>query len=99
MAPIAINETKSVANGHPLKATSRSFHPAGAHDDSHYHASSSRDAINSEANYAAHNYHPLPVVFARASGCSVWDPVRNLQLKLLQSFADFGLFTGRKTLS
>ncbi len=28
-----------------------------------------------EATYAAHNYHPLQVVFARASGCSVWDPV------------------------
>jgi ornithine--oxo-acid transaminase len=73
MAPIAIDETKKVANGTPLKATARSFH------DSRYHASASRDAIAAEDTYAAHNYHPIPVVFARASGCSVWDPVRNPQ--------------------
>lgn len=76
MAPIAIDETKNVGNGTTLKATAQSFHPAVTPVNSHYHASSSRDAIETEATYAAHNYHPLPVVFARASGCSVWDPVR-----------------------
>jgi len=79
MAPIAIDETKRVLNGTPLKATARSFHPAGAPNASRYHEPSSKDAITAEAAYAAHNYHPLPVVFARASGCSVWDPVRNPQ--------------------
>jgi hypothetical protein len=40
-----------------------------------YHATSSQQAVDAEAQYAAHNYHPLPVVFARAKGTSVWDPV------------------------
>jgi ornithine--oxo-acid transaminase len=81
MAPIAIDETKNVPNGTLLKATARSFRPAGGLDASRYHAPSSKGAIAAEAAYAAHNYHPLPVVFARASGCSVWDPVRNPQPK------------------
>jgi ornithine--oxo-acid transaminase len=38
------------------------------------HAASSAAAIAAESEYAAHNYHPLPVVFARASGVNVWDP-------------------------
>lgn len=38
------------------------------------HASSSTSAIHDEHEYAAHNYHPLPVVFARAKGTKVWDP-------------------------
>jgi len=45
------------------------------HRDDRYHAQSSSEAISAEAEYAAHNYHPLPVVFARAQGASVWDPV------------------------
>jgi ornithine--oxo-acid transaminase len=79
MAPIAIDETKNVPNGTLPKATARSFRAAGGLDASRYHAPSSKSAIATEAAYAAHNYHPLPVVFARASGCSVWDPVRNPQ--------------------
>jgi ornithine--oxo-acid transaminase len=42
---------------------------------SRYHTSSSSQAFDEEAKYAAHNYHPLPVVFAKALGVSVWDPV------------------------
>jgi ornithine--oxo-acid transaminase len=34
----------------------------------------SRDVIQREGKYSAHNYHPLPVVFARASGVHVYDP-------------------------
>jgi ornithine--oxo-acid transaminase len=40
------------------------------------HAASSKEAMDIEAKFAAHNYHPLPVVFARAKGVEVWDPVR-----------------------
>lgn len=35
---------------------------------------SSEQAMELEAAYGAHNYHPLPVVIARAKGCRVWDP-------------------------
>lgn len=78
MAPIAINDTAPSPNGNgasELKATARAFHPTGTPDPSRYHAASSGEAMKSEAQYAAHNYHPLPVVISRGAGVSVWDPV------------------------
>ncbi|MDG2342102.1 MAG: ornithine--oxo-acid transaminase [Cytophagales bacterium] len=33
----------------------------------------SKDAINLEDKYGAHNYHPLPVVLSRGEGIHVWD--------------------------
>ena len=79
MAPAAILQTNNHAdgvttNGTTLKATAPSFHPTGTPDPSKYHATSTDEAINSEHTHAAHNYHPLPIVFSRAAGCSVWDP-------------------------
>lgn len=35
---------------------------------------SSREAIELEEKYGAHNYHPLPVVLAKGQGVHVWDP-------------------------
>lgn len=35
---------------------------------------SSKELIDMENKYSAHNYHPLPVVFHKASGVNVWDP-------------------------
>ena len=35
---------------------------------------SSKEAINLEEKYGAHNYHPLPVVIAKGEGAKVWDP-------------------------
>ena len=74
MAPSATHVANSQANGTTLKATAQSFHPTGTPDPSRYHTASSSEAIHSEHAYAAHNYHPLPIVFAVASGTSVWDP-------------------------
>ncbi|MCT4580608.1 MAG: ornithine--oxo-acid transaminase [Flavobacteriales bacterium] len=34
---------------------------------------SSKDAIELEDKYGAHNYHPLPVVLAKGEGVHVWD--------------------------
>ena len=62
MAPGAIQtEAAPASNGTPLKATARAFHPTGTPDPSKYHASSSAEATATEAKYAAHNYHPLPI--------------------------------------
>lgn len=62
MAPGAIqNDTAAAANGTTLKPTARSFHPTGTPDPAKYHSASSKDAIHTEAEYAAHNYHPLPI--------------------------------------
>lgn len=62
MAPIATNSGREKIS----KTT-------GTLDSSNYHASSAEEAIKAENVYAAHNYHPLPIVFARARGCEVWD--------------------------
>ena len=35
---------------------------------------SSKEAIELEEKYGAHNYHPLPVVIAKGLGAKVWDP-------------------------
>ncbi|KAJ9250120.1 hypothetical protein DTO207G8_6256 [Paecilomyces variotii] len=54
---------------------------------SNYHAASTEAAITAEKEYAAHNYHPLPVVFARASGTSVWDPEGRHYLDFLSAYS------------
>lgn len=54
---------------------------------SKYHAASSEEAIHSEHIYAAHNYHPLPIVFSRASGASVWDPEGKHYLDFLSAYS------------
>jgi len=81
MAPGLVTNDINGTNGHvhvvensTLKATAPSFNPTGTPDSSHYHASSTEEAFHDEHTYAAHNYHPLPIVFARAAGCKVWDP-------------------------
>ena len=88
MAPIATPVEEPV-NGHgtQLKATAPSFHPTGTPDPSKYHSSSSEAAIHAEHTYAAHNYHPLPIVFARASGTSVWDPEGKRYLDFLSAYS------------
>ncbi|CEJ55597.1 Ornithine aminotransferase [Penicillium brasilianum] len=53
----------------------------------HYHATSTEEAIQAEHHYAAHNYHPLPVVFARAQGTSVWDPEGRHYLDFLSAYS------------
>jgi ornithine--oxo-acid transaminase len=34
---------------------------------------SSQEAISLEAEYGAHNYHPLPVVLSKGEGVFLWD--------------------------
>ena len=72
MAPSAIDNSATQGNG--LNAKASSFEPVGNVATDSYHSASSAAAISVEAAYAAHNYHPLPVVFSRAQGCDVWDP-------------------------
>lgn len=54
---------------------------------SRFHASSTKGAIDAENKYAAHNYHPLPVVFARAQGVDVWDPEGNHYIDFLSAYS------------
>ncbi|GAB1320789.1 ornithine aminotransferase [Madurella fahalii] len=73
MAPHADKDNSPVrANGHPRDR---------------YHASSTKGAIAAENEFAAHNYHPLPVVFARAQGVHVWDPEGKHYLDFLSAYS------------
>ncbi|KYK61433.1 ornithine aminotransferase [Drechmeria coniospora] len=55
--------------------------------NSRFHASSTEEAIAVESECAAHNYHPLPVVFARAQGVNVWDPEGRHYLDFLSAYS------------
>ncbi|ETN38714.1 ornithine aminotransferase [Cyphellophora europaea CBS 101466] len=81
MAPIALNETNGHANSTQAKPSTEQL------KTSKYHASSSEEAINAEHAYAAHNYHPLPIVFAKAQGTKVWDPEGREYLDFLSAYS------------
>lgn len=74
-------------NGSSLKPTAASFRPTSELASSKYHSSTTASAIEAEHKYAAHNYHPLPIVFAKASGCSVWDPEGKHYLDFLSAYS------------
>lgn len=59
----------------------------GAPSNPRFHSASTDKAISAESEYAAHNYHPLPVVFARASGAHVWDPEGRKYLDFLSAYS------------
>lgn len=48
---------------------------------------SSKEAMNLEENYGAHNYHPLPVVLAKGKGVYVWDPEGNRYFDFLSAYS------------
>lgn len=85
MAPHADGTVET--NGSVLKPTAASFTPVAALAESKYHATSSAGAIEAENKYAAHNYHPLPIVFARAEGSSVWDPEGKHYIDCLSAYS------------
>ncbi|EFA85035.1 ornithine-oxo-acid transaminase [Heterostelium album PN500] len=47
----------------------------------------SEELIKMESDYAAHTYHPLPVVFKRASGVYVWDMEDKRYYDFLSSYS------------
>jgi len=46
-----------------------------------------QECIRLESEYGAHNYHPLPVVFERASGAHVWDPEGRQYIDMLSAYS------------
>lgn len=50
-------------------------------------ASNTRDIIELDEKYGAHNYHPLPVVLARAEGAWVWDVEGKRYLDCLSAYS------------
>jgi ornithine--oxo-acid transaminase len=52
-----------------------------------YGTVSSREAIELEEKYGAHNYHPLPVVLAKGEGVFMWDPEGNRYFDFLSAYS------------
>ncbi len=48
---------------------------------------SSREAIELEEKYGAHNYHPLPVVLAKGEGVFLWYPEGNRYYDFLSAYS------------
>ena len=48
---------------------------------------SSREAMELEEKYGAHNYHPLPVVLAKGQGVFLWDPEGNRYFDFLSAYS------------
>ncbi|EGE82446.1 ornithine aminotransferase [Blastomyces dermatitidis ATCC 18188] len=87
MSPIA-TENAVAGSAQPAKTSQKSTSaPAAPFDRSRFHASSTTAAIDAEHQYAAHNYHPLPIVFARAAGTTVWDPEGRSYLDFLSAYS------------
>ncbi|KAK4903695.1 ornithine aminotransferase, partial [Elasticomyces elasticus] len=86
MSPIAV-ESQTGAHTVLTKTMSGTNGMAKASSSDRYHASSTQSAIHAEHEFAAHNYHPLPVVFARAQGTKVWDPEGNEYLDFLSAYS------------
>jgi ornithine--oxo-acid transaminase len=47
----------------------------------------SKQAIDLENKYGAHNYHPLPVVLSKGEGVYVWDPEGNKYFDFLSAYS------------
>ncbi|KAJ1392419.1 Pyridoxal phosphate-dependent transferase, major domain [Sesbania bispinosa] len=50
-------------------------------------SSSSQTIIDKEYQHSAHNYHPIPIVFAQAKGSAVWDPEGNKYIDFLSGYS------------
>ena len=48
---------------------------------------SSKECMDMESTYGAHNYHPIPVVIARAEGLYVWDPEGKRYMDMLSCYS------------
>ena len=87
MAPSVIATEMFGSNGTSHKPTAALYRPTDTKSSARYHSSSSKQAIDDEHKFAAHNYHPLPIVCARARGCSVWDPENKHYLDFLSAYS------------
>ncbi|MCB5279840.1 MAG: ornithine--oxo-acid transaminase [Candidatus Cloacimonetes bacterium] len=52
-----------------------------------YGTISSKQSIELEEDYGAHNYHPLPVVLAKGEGVFMWDPEGNRYYDFLSAYS------------
>lgn len=74
MAPIAVPENQT-----PVQTASADLKGKAKY--------SSKDIMDMEHEYSAHNYHPLPVCLDRGEGAHVWDPEGNEYLDFLSAYS------------
>ncbi|KAI6102998.1 pyridoxal phosphate-dependent transferase [Pisolithus sp. B1] len=86
MSPVATSPHELASNGHARKSVRAGNGANTADADIPMHMSSA-DLIRMEHEYAAHNYHPLPVVFDRANGAKVWDPEGKEYIDMLSAYS------------
>eukprot|EP00250_Pteridium_aquilinum_P002177 c12376_g1_i1 orf=441-1889(-) len=67
--------------GRPVRSLS-----APAHSDAS-EGLSSQDYMHLESTHSAHNYHPIPTVFARGKDVKVWDPEGREYLDFLSAYS------------
>ncbi|ESQ39756.1 hypothetical protein EUTSA_v10000861mg [Eutrema salsugineum] len=49
--------------------------------------SSSQQLMELESEFSAHNYHPVPVVFSRGNGSTIWDPEGKKYIDFLAAYS------------
>ncbi|KAJ0240675.1 Ornithine aminotransferase [Hirschfeldia incana] len=49
--------------------------------------SSSQRLMELESEFSAHNYHPVPVVFSRGNGSTIWDPEGKKYIDFLAAYS------------
>ncbi|KAI6041764.1 pyridoxal phosphate-dependent transferase [Pisolithus marmoratus] len=86
MSPVATSPHDFVSNGHANRSVKAGNGTNAADAGIPVHLSSA-DHIRMEHEYAAHNYHPLPVVFDRANGAKVWDPEGKEYIDMLSAYS------------
>lgn len=50
-------------------------------------SSSSQGLMELESEFSAHNYHPVPVVFSRGNGSTIWDPEGKKYIDFLAAYS------------
>lgn len=94
---IGVPASKKTKVAHPLDdaATSNGHRSNGTHNGTNGSSNNDNDAphrtsqgcIELEEEYSAHNYHPMPVVFSRASGAHVYDPEGKKYIDCLSAYS------------
>lgn len=91
MAPVALhpqdNTLNRNANGKNASAVAAAVTPEARDNSAQQVHLSSADVIRLEHEHGAHNYHPLPVVFDRALGATVWDPEGKEYIDMLSAYS------------
>ncbi|TBU42706.1 ornithine-oxo-acid aminotransferase [Dichomitus squalens] len=86
MAPSATHSQNLTYSSSTLEPAKKVAKAATGNGRAPVHISSA-EVSQLEHEYGAHNYHPLPVVFERAHGATVWDPEGKEYIDMLSAYS------------